>query len=87
MALESTSGNYVRPGSSSPFLRQLAHELASYIGEEIDLTMRVGVLAAAGMNRTEIKRTIQFDSPQISDTEIRMAFERLRKVATAMAPQ
>jgi hypothetical protein len=48
--------------------------------------MRVGVLAAAGLNRTEIKRTILHDTPQISDAEIRMAFERLRKVATAMAP-
>jgi hypothetical protein len=47
------------------------------MGPEIEMTMRVAVLAAADVTRAQIMQRLG-----ITDTEMKMAFIRLRKVAT-----
>lgn len=61
---------------ASSFLRTLHRDIVASLGPEVDLTMRVAVLHAAGFTRAQIVGRLS-----ASDVEVRMALTRLSRVA------
>lgn len=66
----------VSPTAESAFVRTLRKQMGYVFYEEMELTIHVAVLCAMGYPRAEIVRRL--DS---NDIEIRMAMERLRRIA------
>jgi hypothetical protein len=62
--------------SASSFLRELRRDLMREVAGEMEFTMRVAVCAAAGMSRPQM---VQITGG--SDLEVKMALERLKRVA------
>lgn len=66
--------------TSSPpqslFLRELRTSLGSVIVPEMEMTMRVAVLHAAGTSRAQIAKQLD-----VEDLEVRMALHRLKRIA------
>lgn len=63
--------------SSSAFLQRLRADLERDLAPEVEVTLRVAVLAAGDHTRAQIAETLG-----ITDTEVKMAFVRLKKVGT-----
>lgn len=66
-----------RQQQASRLLKQLNRELLYMVGPEMHFTMTVAILSAAGVSRPEIVRRLD-----CGDIELRMAFERLKKLAS-----
>lgn len=65
----------------NPFLSNLRGSLSSVMAPEMDLTLRVGVMTAAGLTRAEILGQVKAKYPATEDIDIRMAVVRLRRIA------
>lgn len=64
------------PQSESVFVKSLTRKFGYVLYEEMELTVYVAVFLSMGYSRAEIVRRL--DS---SDLEIKMAMERLRRIA------
>lgn len=64
------------PRPEHPFVRGLRRKLTEDVQPEIQLAVRVGVMSALGVSRTEIGRRVG-----VSPAELKRAFERLERVA------
>ena len=65
----------------SSFLTELNTSLGSALRPEMELTMKVAVLSAGGLNRAAILKHLQQAAPDTEDIEVRMALVRLRRIA------
>lgn len=64
------------PASQHPLVRALWGPLHTDVQADIDLALKVGVLAAAGYSRKDIQTMTSADNAQL-----RIAYERLERVA------
>lgn len=61
--------------SGTSFLRDLSRELRGELVPEMETTLRVAVLSAAGLSRPQIAERLG-----IEDVEVRMCLGRLRRI-------
>lgn len=73
---------YPSTPAGSEFLAHLRGSLASVIAPEIDLTLKVGVMSAAGLTRPEILAKAREHHPELDDIDIKAAMQRLKRIAT-----
>jgi hypothetical protein len=69
-----------RPQSN--FLRDLRGPVSSQLAGEMDLTLRVGVMTAGGLTRTDIITGLQHAGLDVDELDVKMAIRRLGKIAT-----
>jgi len=62
--------------SESSFIQGLQRDLKAEIEREMELTLKVAVMSAAGMTRVQITGALD-----VQDMEVKMAMLRLKKVA------
>lgn len=67
----------------SAFLRQFRGTLASAMVPEMDVTLKVGVMSAAGLTRPEILAELKHSQPDADELDVRMAFLRLKRIANS----
>ena len=67
--------------SASAFLGQLRGALASSMAPEMNLTLEIGVMSAAGLTRSELLTQIRGRHPDVEELDIKMAHLRLKRVA------
>lgn len=67
--------------SPSHFLSTLRGALASTMLPEMNLTLEVGVMSAAGLTRAELLQSIRNRHPEVEELDIKMAHLRLKRVA------
>lgn len=77
-ATAALSGTSLRPQST--FLREMQGALASHMLPEMALTMKIGVMRAAGIPRPEIMRRLEHAGEDVSEVEVKMAIIRLERV-------
>ena len=64
------------PQRPATFIVQLRNDLVAQLLSEIELTLRVAVMHAAGMTRPQITKALA-----VTDTETKMAMVRLERIA------
>ncbi len=68
--------------ATSPFIKQLQHDLTRNIVHDIELTMRVAVMMAGGLTRKDIITSLNNEGVHADELDIKMAVRRLTQLAT-----
>lgn len=71
--------------TASHFLGQLRGALASTMLPEMNLTLEIGVMSAAGLTRSELLAQVRTRHPDVDELDIKMAHLRLKRVVGGWA--